>query len=272
MADASAVDEYIAPLSQSWSDAVERFLYTNQNILPRNHAQRGLLQTAKEQLQDGQMISDALMWAYTELLHSMPISTAACYMDTMALQSLRSSKQTPGTEPKFSRTLKRVESGAIVAHVFWPIHHDGLPHWSLVHLDIIQETTTSYDSLASVGEERTSIAIDEIHEYWLNHHVQAPRKSHWEKFPSDWNQYPAVQAPNSNDCGVLTLLLMRLLRQSRGVSLLPQSASRRQDVMRWVGRRMRRRIVAEIIAGEINPHDELIPEWLWSGSGAAGMR
>ena len=261
MADIALVNEYIQPLSQKWSNAVERFLdLSNSHPVPEDNSQHHILQTASVQLRKGMMISDEIVWGYMSLLRNIRLSVPAIFMDTYALRSLRS--QEHQTTPSF-RCLKPTLGSGSAVHVFWPIHHEEVRHWSLVHVDVRQKTVTSYDSYSAVGERFTIQARKDIFYYWTQFRVNDEmERASWQDRASSWDRHAQVQAIDSNDCAILCLLLMRFLRAHTAPPELPIAEEKLGDVMRWVGGRMRHRVAAELLAGQANPPDELIPMWL----------
>jgi hypothetical protein len=264
MDDWYALYQYIAPLSQKWSAAVNKFLDPDTlDRIPPKHPARALLMAAREQLRDGTMIDDRVMWAYATQLLKLSINPPAYYMDPMAWQSLRSSIKKRQPAPQFARTLPSNIERGVSAHVFWPIHHDKVLHWSLVHIDIDRKIITSYDSLRILGDEQTTQAMNDIYAYWLSYRVQKDEQMEWKLVASSWDSHARVQAEESNDCGILAMLLMRRLRAfDAQPPQLPTDQTRKEFVMCLVGRRMRQRIVAELVAGQLDPADALVPTWL----------
>jgi hypothetical protein len=258
-----ALHEYLSPLSEAWTDAAGYFLAAVEPAtLPPGINQDDILRKAQVQLQRNEMIDDTLMWEYMKTLQRMKLSVSAIYMDTFAFQHLLSSDKTQG-EPKI-RSLKPYVGHGPASHVFWPIHHGpDVHHWSLVHVNIPRRTVISYDSWSAIGGGFSRKARKSIYEYWVKYRVANPEdKGKWKHSASAWDQHSRVQAVPSNDCGILCLLLMRLLRANERPPELHEDEKMKEDIMRWVGGRMRYRMVAELLAGQTNPPDEAIPEWL----------
>lgn len=148
-------------------------------------------------------------------------------------------------------------------HVFWPVHHPNVGHWSLIHIDIAQKTVTAHDSCWDFRRARTILAMKVIFDYWMKTQVkQEQEKNEWQQLVSRWaSSFFHFQADGSNDGGAWTMLLMRLL-QARELPDLPRNPFERESLTLQVGERMRRRMAAEIIGGWSNPLDEDIPSWL----------
>lgn len=257
--DPQATDAFIGPLTPKWRTAVERFLQRSAPI-PPEHPELTLLGTACEQLQDGSMVDDRLIHAYMRLLGQVPLSVPAIYMDSInEIQITTSNDGMP--------TFRELKAADIqnMQHIFWPIHHHDKSHWSLVHIDQVSKIITGHDSFIALGEKRTFTAALSIYGFWMRSFVtDTAERNTWTIGTSPWRFFSQVQATSSNDCGIMVMLLMRFLRADSKPPVLPEEPKDRVNVMRWVGGRMRRRIAAELIAGQINPTDEMIPQWLSS--------
>lgn len=249
----------MAPLTPKWRTAVDRFL--QYAWIPLEHPKLALLGFARDQLADGRMVDDNLIHAYTHLLGQVRLSVPTIYTDPINEIQLSTSN---GELP----TLRQLNLTADVKntqHIFWPVHHHDTFHWSLVHIDRVRKVITGHDSFNGLGEKRTSTATMTIHSFCMRTLIADPAERETRTTgTSAWRLCSQVQAASSNDCGTMVMLLIRFLRADSKPPVLPENRKDRVNVMRWVGGRMRRRIAAELIAGQINPTDEMIPQWLSS--------
>ena len=127
-------------------------------------------------------------------------------------------------------------------------------------MHVARTSIVAYDPYPSLNKSFTASATKTIYSYWKKHCVRD--SSGWRIEDADWNSYGCVQAKESNDCGILCMLLLRVLQGNDRLPKLPIEEEEREKLMYIVGARMRLRIAAELIANQANPSDDQIPTWL----------
>ncbi|KAI7268121.1 hypothetical protein KC345_g7716 [Hortaea werneckii] len=259
----------INPISKAWMMAVTRFCRSS-IALPDDlpDETRLVLNAFKHRsnmgayINSGVAVADDTITAYLNLLNNYSVEQKknVVFINPDCFQHLRKEAEGGVTDITQEWTKsKPVTAGTVMTFDAIIIVSPGDFHFVPCVVKPKARTVEFWDSIpgAEVDGARVKVVID-----WIDRLVNGRGIAF---LSGDWRIVPVeekrriYQASDSNDCGPIACIQARAFMFGKTVEHIPKSD---KDALETRGSMYRSRILAEVIAGRINPKDNDIPKWL----------
>jgi Ulp1 family protease len=217
-----------------------------------------VLQRAHAQLRPGEKIGDDIINFYAAILHDFAASNdIKVYVAPHLLHDTVASKT--GARPESYHKGLSADNFHDFERIVIAVHTRNPDHWSVIYVEPSARTIAQMDPIAGLAGKGPLTNVKGLVRVWNGGQEVGDT---W-KMRTERN---ILQQFNNNDCGPLSLLFMRmaLMEQARPMKMSVDGAKE-------VGRRFRRRLMAELVANKLNPKDSDISNALRSESLASHM-